>query len=66
MEAVASPLTGDDPVLRPVKLTAAQATELRLRVSRDGRNPPISQYERELYATEGLEPPVSDGDEPGD
>lgn len=56
--AVTSPLTGDELVLRPVELTAAQATQLRLRASRNGRIMPISQYEQDLYAAEGLEPPV--------
>ena len=48
-----SPLTGDELVLRPVELTAAQATQLRLRAFRNGRIMPISQYERDLYAAEG-------------
>ena len=59
MRPVTSPLTGDELVLRPVELTAAQATQLRLRASRTGRIMSISQYERDLYAAEGLEPPVS-------
>ncbi len=54
-----SALRGDELVLRPVELTAAQATQLRISASRTGRNLPISQYERNLYAAEGLEPPVS-------
>jgi hypothetical protein len=52
-----SPLTGDELHLSPVKLTAAQATRHRLRVSRDGWAMPVSRYEHDLYVIEGLEPP---------
>lgn len=58
MKSATSPLTGDALDLRPVELSAAQATELRRFASRNGRQMPISQYERDLYAAEGLEPPV--------
>lgn len=58
MKSATSPLTGDALDLRPVQLSAAQATELRRQASRDGRQIPVSQYERDLYAAEGLEPPT--------
>lgn len=51
-----SPLTGDALDLRPVPLCAEQATELRRQVSRNGRELPASQYERDLYIAEGLQP----------
>jgi hypothetical protein len=53
------PLMGDELILRPVELSAAQATQLRLYASRKGRKMPISQYERDRYSDEGLEPPVA-------
>lgn len=58
MKSAKSPLTGDELQLRPVSLSTQQATELRLYASRNGRPMPISQYERALYAAEGLEPPT--------
>lgn len=58
MKSAISPLTGDELELRPVSLSAQQATELRRYASRNGRPMPISQHERELYAAEGLEPPT--------
>jgi hypothetical protein len=57
MKTATSPLTGDRLDLRPVELTAEQATRLRRCSSRDGYAMPISQYERELYAAKGQEPP---------
>ncbi|GFG53466.1 hypothetical protein [Mycolicibacterium agri] len=51
------PLTGDELDLSPVKLSAAQATQLRLHASRTDRPMPISRYEQDLYAAEGFEPP---------
>lgn len=56
---VTTPLTDDELVLRPVELSAAQATQLRLYASRNGREMPISQYEGDRYSDEGLEPPVA-------
>jgi hypothetical protein len=58
MKSTTSPLTGDALDLRPVRLSAAQATELRRHASRNGRQVPVSQHERDLYAAEGLEPPT--------
>ncbi len=54
----ATPLIGDELELRPVSLSAQQATELRRYASRNGRPMPIAQYERDLYAAAGLEPPA--------
>lgn len=59
MKSATSPLTGDDLALRQVKMSAQQATSLRRYASRNGRQMPVSQYERELYAAEGLEPPAN-------
>jgi hypothetical protein len=58
MKSATSPLTSDELELRPVNLSAQQATELRRHASRNGRPMPISQHERDLYAAEGLEPPA--------
>lgn len=44
-----SPLSGDELELRPVSLSAEQATELRRYASRKGRPMPISRYELDLY-----------------
>jgi hypothetical protein len=57
MKTATSPLTGDRLDLRPVELTAEQATRLRRYASRDDYAMPISQYERDLYAAKGQEPP---------
>lgn len=58
MNSAASPLTGDELVLRRVSLSAQQATELRRYASRNGWPMPVSPYERDLYPVEGLEPPA--------
>jgi hypothetical protein len=58
VKSATSPLTGDALDLRPVQLSAAEATELRRNASRHGRQVPISQYERDLYAAEALQPPT--------
>lgn len=52
-----SPLTGDHLDLQPKELTAEEATRLRRYASRKGWTMPISQYERDLYAAKGQEPP---------
>lgn len=52
-------LTGDALDVRPVPLSAEQATELRRQTATNGRQLPASQYERDLYAAEGLKPPTS-------
>ena len=57
MKEVTSSLTGDDLDLRPVPLTAEQATQLRHYASRHSRVMPISQRERDQYAAQGIEPP---------
>lgn len=56
--SVKSCLTGDELVLRRIELTAAQATRLRRRASRNCWTMPMSQSERDLYAAAGLEPPT--------
>lgn len=56
-ESATSPLTSDNLDLRPVPMTADQATQLRRYASRNGREMPVSEHERDLYAAEGLEPP---------
>ena len=56
--SVKSCLAGDELVLRPIELTAVQATRLRRRASRNGWTMPMSQYEQDLYAAAGLEPPT--------
>lgn len=57
METEVSPLTNDKMELRPVLITAEEATDLRHYASRGGWKMPVSQLERDLYAAKGLEPP---------
>jgi hypothetical protein len=57
MRTAASPLTNDKMELRPVPITAEEATQLRHYASRGGWKMPVSQLERDLYAAKGLEPP---------
>ena len=57
MKTANSPLTGDRLDLRPKELTAEEATQRRRYASRNGFAMPISQYERDLYAAKGQEPP---------
>jgi len=45
-----SSLTDDRLDLRPVELTAEEATQRRMYASRNGFEMPVSQYERNLYA----------------
>lgn len=45
-----SALTGDSLGVKPVKLTAKQATRLREYASRNGRKISASQYERDLHS----------------
>lgn len=57
MRTAISPLTEDRLELRPVAITAEEATELRHYASRNGWEMPVSQLERDLYAARGLKPP---------
>lgn len=56
-KSATSPLTSDKLDLRPVSMTADQTTQLRRYAARNGRQMPVSEHERHLYAAEGLEPP---------
>ena len=57
MRTAISPLTSDNLELRPVSITAEEATQLRYYASRSGWKMPVSQLERDLYAARGIEPP---------
>jgi hypothetical protein len=57
MRTAMSPLTSDKMELRPVAITAEEATQLRHYASRGSWKMPVSQLERDLYAAKGLEPP---------
>jgi hypothetical protein len=58
MRTATSPLTSDRLELRPVPITAEEATHLRHYASRGNWKMPVSQLERDLYAAQGQEPPA--------
>lgn len=58
MTTATSPLTGDSLQLRPVAISAEEATRLRHYASRGTWKMPVSQLERDLYAAKGMTPPA--------